>query len=55
MNGNKIGNKGGMSMAQMLQVNSTLKNLDIGDTDLVCFNFKNFLWKKHFFNLTAII
>jgi hypothetical protein len=35
LNANKIGNKGGMSLAQMLQVNSTLKNLDIGDTDLV--------------------
>jgi hypothetical protein len=26
-------------MAQMLQINTTLKNLDIGDTDLVCYFF----------------
>lgn len=35
MNGNRIGNKGGMCMAQMLQVNFSLKHLDLGDTDLV--------------------
>lgn len=35
MNGNKIGNKGGMCMAQMLQVNITLQHLDLGETDLV--------------------
>ena len=38
LNGNKIGNKGGMSMAQMLQVNSTLQHLDLGDTDQVIWN-----------------
>ena len=35
MNGNKIGNKGGMSLAQMLQVNFVIQHLDLGDTDLV--------------------
>lgn len=36
LNGNKIGNKGGMYFAQMLQINTTLEALDLGDTDLVC-------------------
>ena len=35
LNGNKMGNKGGMFMAQMLQINTTLESLDVGDTDLV--------------------
>lgn len=35
LNGNKIGNKGGMAMAQMLQVNFILQHLDIGNTDQV--------------------
>lgn len=35
LNGNKIGNKGGMSMAQMLQVNNVLQHLDLGETDMV--------------------
>ena len=35
MNGNKIGNQGGMYFAGALQVNTTLKELDVGDTDLV--------------------
>jgi hypothetical protein len=35
LNGNKIGNLGGMHMAQMLQVNFSLQHLDIGDTDQV--------------------
>lgn len=36
MTGNKIGNKGGMFFAAMLQINSTLEELDLGDCDLVC-------------------
>jgi len=35
MTGNKIGNKGGMYFASMLQVNCTLEKLDLGDCDLV--------------------
>lgn len=35
LNGNKIGNSGGMFFAQMLQINATLESLDLGDTDLV--------------------
>jgi hypothetical protein len=35
LNGNKIGNKGGMFFAQMLQINTTLQALDLADTDLV--------------------
>lgn len=35
MTGNKIGNKGGMFFASMLQINSTLEKLDLGDTDMV--------------------
>lgn len=42
MNGNRIGNKGGMCMAQMLQVNFSLKHLDLGDTDLVSITLKIF-------------
>ncbi|MEE6501263.1 hypothetical protein FKM82_004114 [Ascaphus truei] len=34
MTGNKIGNKGGMFFASMLQINSTLEELDLGDCDL---------------------
>ena len=36
LTGNKIGNRGGMFFAQMLQINTTLEALDLGDTDLVC-------------------
>ena len=43
LNGNKIGNKGGMCMAQMLQVNFTLEHLDLGDTDQVIYFKKNFI------------
>lgn len=43
LNGNKIGNKGGMCLAQMLQVNISLQYLDIGETDLVWIYFN----KKH--------
>lgn len=35
MTGNKIGNKGAMQLAAMLQINSTLEELDISDCDLV--------------------
>lgn len=35
LNGNKFGNKGGMALAGALQVNKTLEDLDIGDTDQV--------------------
>lgn len=34
MTGNKMGNIGGMAFAQMLQVNTRLIHLDLGDTDL---------------------
>jgi len=35
MNGNKIGNHGGLYFAQTLQVNVALESLDLADTDLV--------------------
>lgn len=35
MTGNKIENKGGMFFATMLQINSSLEKLDLGDCDLV--------------------
>lgn len=35
MTGNKIGNKGAMQLAAVLQINSTLEELDISDCDLV--------------------
>lgn len=35
MTGNKIGNKGGMHFAAMLQINNCLEELDLGDCDLV--------------------
>lgn len=35
MTGNKIENKGGMVFAAMLQINSSLEKLDVGDCDLV--------------------
>ena len=35
LNGNAIGNDGGMHFAQALQVNDTLENLDLGHTGLV--------------------
>lgn len=34
MTGNKIGNQGGMFFASMLEINSTLKKLDLGDCDV---------------------
>ncbi|KAK3759114.1 hypothetical protein RRG08_040668 [Elysia crispata] len=34
LNGNKIGNKGGMAFAQVMQIKTTLESLDIGDADL---------------------
>lgn len=34
MTGNKIENKGGMFFAAMLQINSSLEKLDLGDCDL---------------------
>lgn len=34
MTGNKIENKGGMFFATMLQINSSLEKLDLGDCDL---------------------
>lgn len=35
MMGNKIGNKGAVHFASMLQINSTLEELDMSDCDLV--------------------
>lgn len=35
MTGNKIGNKGAMQLAAMLQINSTLEEVDVSDCDLV--------------------
>ena len=35
LNGNKIKNKGGMSIAGALQVNTMLEELDLGETDQV--------------------
>jgi hypothetical protein len=35
LNGNKIGNKGGMAIAGTLQVNTVLEELDISEVDLV--------------------
>ncbi len=35
MNGNKIGNKGGMAIAGALQVNTILEEIDLAETDLV--------------------
>jgi len=35
LNGNKIGNRGGLCFAQALQVNVVLESLDLGDADLV--------------------
>jgi len=35
LNGNKIGNRGGLYFAQALQVNVALESLDLADTDLV--------------------
>ena len=34
LRGNKIGNKGGMSFASMLQINTHLEHLDLGCCDL---------------------
>lgn len=36
MTGNKMGNEGAMHLASMLQLNSTLEELDVSDCDLVC-------------------
>ena len=35
MTGNKIGNRGAMHLAGMMQVNATLEELDVSDCDLV--------------------
>jgi len=35
LNGNKIGDRGGLYFAQALQLNTTLESLDLADTDLV--------------------
>ena len=35
LNGNKIGNKGGMAIAGALQVNTVLEELDLANVDLV--------------------
>jgi len=35
LNGNKIGNRGGLYFAQALQVNVVLESLDLADSDLV--------------------
>ena len=35
LNGNKIGNKGGMAIAGALQVNIVLEEIDLAETDLV--------------------
>ena len=35
MTGNKVENEGGMFFAAMLQINSSLEKLDLGDCDLV--------------------
>lgn len=45
LTGNKIGNRGGMALAQMLQVNTTLEALDVADCDLVyvCVNVINLI------------
>ena len=37
MTGNKIGNDGGMYFAQALQINISLEDLDLADTDLVSY------------------
>ena len=45
VNGNKIGNRGGMFFASMLQINTTLQHLDLGDCDLVSGTYSiNSLW-----------
>ena len=40
LTGNKIGNRGGMAFAHMLQVNTTLEALDVADCDLVCLHLE---------------
>ena len=35
LTGNKIGNMGGMALAGMLQINTSLVSLDVSDTDQV--------------------
>lgn len=35
MTGNKIGNKGAMQLAVMLQINAALEEVDVSDCDLV--------------------
>ena len=35
MSGNKFGNKGGLHIPGMLQVNTTLEYIDVADADLV--------------------
>lgn len=43
MTGNKIGNKGGMCFAAMIQVNTTVQKLDLADCDLVSKNQANYV------------
>jgi len=43
LNGNKIGNRGGLYFAQALQVNVSLESLDLADTDLVSSHLVYFL------------
>ena len=53
LTGNKIGNRGGMFLAQMLQINTALEALDVGDTDLVCtVKVQNFLTTEMFAVIT---
>lgn len=40
MTGNKMGNKGGMHFASMLQMNNTLEELDVSDCHLVMWRNK---------------
>lgn len=37
MNGNKIGDKGGVYFAEALQINESLEEIDLADCDLVTF------------------
>lgn len=46
MTGNKIGNKGGMQLAAMLQTNTTLEEVDVSDCDLVNFSEHTYIISK---------
>lgn len=46
MTGNKIGNKGGMQLAAMLQTNVTLEEVDVSDCDLVIFPKHKYIMTK---------